>query len=277
MTARLGGRVALVTGAGRGLGRAHAHALARDGALVVVNDLGTALDGSGTDSGPAEAVANEITATGGRAVADTTDVASIQGGVAAVLVALDAYGRIDIVVNNAGFAHGGGEVEHPIDAELDALFGVHYKAALGTISAAFGPMRAQGFGRIINTVSEVALDARLAEGIGYGPAKAALWSLTLAASRQAAPHGITVNAISPGARTRMNAELLDAGFRDRSSGALDLDPEHVARVVAYLAGDDAGDITGRIVHAAGGQLREYITRRSAGSELVHRLEQALQP
>ena len=146
MTARLGGRVALVTGAGRGLGRAHAHALARDGALVVVNDLGTALDGSGTDSGPAEAVANEITATGGRAVADTTDVASIQGGVAAVLVALDAYGRIDIVVNNAGFAHGGGEVEHPIDAELDALFGVHYKAALGTISAAFGPMRAQASG-----------------------------------------------------------------------------------------------------------------------------------
>ena len=148
---------------------------------------------------------------------------------------------------------------------------VHFKAAVGSMSAAITDMRARRWGRIINTVSEVALDARLAGSFGYAAAKAALWSATLTAAAECAGRGITVNAISPGARTRMNADLLDAGFRDGSSATLDLDPVHVSDVVAYLASDAAGDVTGRVIHAAGGQLREYTTTRTSRSDLVARL------
>ncbi len=272
---RLAGRVALVTGAGRGLGRAHALALAGDGASVVVNDIGAGLDGRGTDPGPANSVRDAIEAFGGTVVVDGTDVASVAGGARAVRTALDAFGRIDIVVNNAGFASGGGDVEHPVDDELDALWAVHFKAAVGTMSAAFPHMRDQGYGRIVNTVSEVALDDRFAGSLGYGAAKAALWSATLTAAKWGAPHGITVNAISPGARTRMNAEMLDSGFRDGASAHLDLNPDQVAAVVAYLVTEAAGDINGRVIHAAGGAVREYTTIRSSKSALVERLRREL--
>ena len=273
---RLDGKVALVTGAGRGLGRAHALALAGAGASVVVNDIGAALDGSGRDDLPAGGVVTEIEALGGRAVADRTDVASVDGGARAVANTIAAFGRIDVLVNNAGFAHGGGQVEAPIDAELDALLAVHFKAAVGTMSAAFADMRDRRWGRIINTVSEVALDARVAGALGYGAAKAALWSATLTAARAGACHGITVNAISPGARTRMNEALLADGFRGQPAD-LDLRPDHVARVVAYLASEEAADITGCIIHAAGGELREYSTTRTSRSDLVARLRGALDP
>ena len=268
-------RVALVTGAGRGLGRAHALTLAAKGLRVVVNDLGTDLDGRGADEHPARAVVAEIEGAGGVAVVDTADVASLAGGAAAVGAAVDAFGRIDVVVNNAGFASGGGTLEEPVDAELDALLAVHFKATVGTMSAAFPLMRAQGYGRIVNTVSEVALDARFDGGMGYAAAKAAVWSATLHAARLGAGAGITVNAISPGARTRMSASALDAGFREGASAALDLRPEHVARVVAYLASEDAGDITGRIIHAAGGAVREYSTTRTSRSDLAERLARIL--
>ncbi len=271
----LRGRVALVTGAGRGLGRAHALALAARGAAVVVNDLGVGLDGRGPDGAPAREVVAEIEAAGGRAVADGTDVASVAGGAGAVHAAVEAFGRIDVVVNNAGVALGGGDVEHPVEAELDALFAVHCLAAVGTMSAAFPLMRAQRYGRIVNTVSEVALDARFTGGLGYGAAKAALWSVTLHAAQVGADSGITVNAISPGARTRMSAEVLDTGFRDGASVALDLSPDHVAPVVAYLASPAAGDINGCVVHAAGGAIREYTTTRTSRSDLVTRLVGAL--
>jgi NAD(P)-dependent dehydrogenase (short-subunit alcohol dehydrogenase family) len=270
-TGPLAGRVALVTGGGRGIGRAHALALAADGAAVMVNDLGTTLDGRGRDAAPAEAVAATIRSAGGEARADTTDVASVDGGRRAVARTIEAFGRIDILVNNAGFAHGGGTVEQPVEHEIDALLDVHLKAALGTMSAAFADMRRRGWGRIVNTVSEASLDPRFVGWVGYAAAKAALWAATLAAAAEGAPEGITVNAISPGARTRMNAELIDAGFRNGSSSALDLDPAHVAAVAAYLVSDAAADITGRIVHAAGGELREYTTTRSARTPLVERL------
>jgi NAD(P)-dependent dehydrogenase (short-subunit alcohol dehydrogenase family) len=257
------------------LGRAHAIELAARGVRVVVNDLGTDLDGRGNDDAPAHAVVGEIEAAGGVAVVDTTDVASIAGGAAAVATAIAAFGRIDIVVNNAGFAAGGGTVEQPVEAELDDLLGVHFKATVGTMSAAFPAMRSQGFGRIVNTVSEVALDARFAGGLGYGAAKAAVWSATLTGAREGADAGITVNAVSPGARTRLSALALDTGFRGGASDGLDLGPEHVARVVAYLTSDAAADITGRVIHVAGGAVREYSTTRTRRSELVARLEQAL--
>ncbi len=165
--------------------------------------------------------------------------------------AVGEFGRIDIVVNNAGFAAGGGTVAAPIASEIDALLAVHLTGTLATMAAAFPRMAAQGWGRVVNTVSEVALDARYSASLGYSVAKAAVWSATLVAAREGAEFGITVNAISPGARTRMNADLLDAGFRDGASAALDLDPAHVARVAAFLVSEEAADVTGRIVHVAG--------------------------
>jgi NAD(P)-dependent dehydrogenase (short-subunit alcohol dehydrogenase family) len=276
MTERLDGRVAVVTGAGRGLGRAHALTLAARGAAILANDLGVDIDGHGASRAPADDVVTEITRAGGRAVADHSDVASLAGGRGVVVAARAAFGRVDIVVNNAGFAAGGGTVEAPMVTELEALFAVHLQAALGTMSAAFPIMREQGYGRIVNTVSEVALDDRFAGSLAYGAAKAALWSATLTAAAEGRAHGITVNAISPGARTRLNAELLDAGFRDGSSRRLDLAPEYVAAVVAYLASPAAGDITGRVVHVAGGEIREYRTERTARSELVDRLVLAVE-
>jgi NAD(P)-dependent dehydrogenase (short-subunit alcohol dehydrogenase family) len=240
----------------------------------VVNDVGAGLDGGGRDDTPAATVVAEIEAIGGDAVADATDVASVAGGQRTVANTVAAFGRIDVLVNNAGFALGGGGLDHPIETELDGLMAVHYKAAVGTMSAAFADMRRRRWGRIVNTVSEVALDDRVAGPLGYGAAKAAVWSATLAAARAGSELGITVNAISPGARTRMNQGLLAAGFRGQPSD-MDLSPDHVARVVVYLASDAAGDITGRIIHAAGRSVREYRTTRTAGSDLVVRLQSAL--
>jgi NAD(P)-dependent dehydrogenase (short-subunit alcohol dehydrogenase family) len=260
--------VAVVTGAGRGLGRAHALTLAAHGATVVVNDLGTDVRGRGRDAGPAHDVVAEIEGSGGRAVADTSDVSSLEGGARVIRAAVEAWGRVDILVNNAGYAFGGGSVAEPVPTEIEALLGVHFYGAIGTMSAAIATMAERGWGRIVNTVSEAALDARFVAGLGYGAAKAALWSATLVAAREVAGHGITVNAVSPGARTRLNAEILDAGFRGGASAPLDLDPVHVSAVVAYLASDAAADITGRIIHAAGGAIREYTTTRSRRTELV---------
>jgi NAD(P)-dependent dehydrogenase (short-subunit alcohol dehydrogenase family) len=216
-----------------------------------------------------------ITGTGGRAIADGSNLGSIEGGQRAVQTTIDAFGRIDIVVNNAGIPGGGGGLDHPVGSELDLLFGVHYRGPIGTMSAAVPFMRERGFGRIVNTVSEVALDARTASGFGYGAAKAALWSATLGVANEVAADGITVNAVSPGARTRMNADLLDHGFRGGASNQLDLNPEHVARVVVYLCLPEAGDITGRIIHAAAGAVREYSTVRTSRSELVDRIQAVL--
>ncbi len=269
VSSELHGRVAIVTGAGGGIGRAHALRLASLGATVVVNDLGTTLDGSGVDSRRAAVVVDEIRALGGEAIADVADIASLAGGRRVVARAIEQFGRVDIVINNAGFAVGGGTVIDPDEEALDRLMDVHLKAAIGTMSAAVPDMVTRGWGRVVNTVSEAALDARFAATLGYGAAKAALWSATLVAASETAGTGVTVNAISPGARTRMNAELLDHNFR--GGRAIDLDPAHVANVVAYLLSNDAADINGRVLHAAGGEVREYSTTRTSKSQLVARI------
>ena len=263
---KLDGRVALVTGAGRGLGAAHARALAALGAAVVVNDVGTSVDGRTGNAPVAHEVVAEIADAGGRAVVDESDVSGFTGAASAVQAAMSGFGRLDILVNNAGIIATSG-IEDVTEEEMLRLLRVHVVGSVGTTQAAFGIMRAQGHGRIVNTISEAALDTRLSAGPAYASAKAAIWGLTMTTARDGAPHGITANAVSPGAATRMSAGLLAAGH----SPGLDLSPEHVSRVVAALVRDDAHDITGRVVHAAAGQVREYVLRRTADTDLVRRL------
>ena len=270
----LEGRVALVTGAGRGIGRAHALTLAREGALVVVNDLGCTVEGQDSDRSVAVGVVEEIRSLGGTAIDDASDISTFAGAAAAIHAAVGAFGGIDILVNNAGITGGPGSVEEVAEESLDLLMAVHYKGAIGTVRAAFPLMKRQRYGRIVNTVSEAAFPVPRGQGAGgpgYPAAKAAVWSATLGMAREGVAYGITVNAISPGARTRMSSGLLDTGV----SAGLDLDPEHVARVVAYLVSERAGDINGRVVHAAAGAIREYQITRTAQTELVQRLDSEL--
>jgi NAD(P)-dependent dehydrogenase (short-subunit alcohol dehydrogenase family) len=262
----LDGRVALVTGAGRGLGAAHARTLAAHGAAVVVNDVGASLDGRTKGELVAEVIAAEIHSAGGQAVADTSDVSSFDGAASAVQAAVDAFGTIDILVNNAGII-GGSDIAAMVEEDFERMLAVHVHGYVGAIRAAWPVMVAKRYGRIVNTTSEAAYDVRMRAGVHYATAKAAIWGLTMAAAGEGADHGITVNAISPGARTRMSQAFLDAG----GDTGIDLSPEHVSQVVAALVRDDAGDITGRVVHAAGGFVREYVLRREADTPLVERL------
>jgi NAD(P)-dependent dehydrogenase (short-subunit alcohol dehydrogenase family) len=273
VTTSLEGHVALVTGAGRGIGRAHAILLADRGAKVVVCDVGFALDGSGGDVSLAQEVVDEIAAAGGTAIADTSDISTFHGGAQAVQAGVDAFGKVDIVVNNAGLI-GGASMEEVTEEILGRQFAVHVYGSIGTAKAAWPVMAAQGWGRVINTVSEAAFPSRIVGGrgggLGYGTAKAAIWAATFGMSSEGMAHGITVNAVSPGAFTRMN----EAMFANAPT-TLDLDPMHVARVVAWLASDDAGDVTGRVIHVAGGQHREYIMARHADTDLVSRVGNAV--
>lgn len=270
MGSGLDGRVALVTGAGRGLGAAHARTLAAMGAAVVVNDVGADVDGRSSGEPVAQEVVTEIVAAGGRAVVDDSDISSFEGAAAAVRTALAGFGRLDILVNNAGIIATSG-IEDVTEEEMLRLHRVHVLGSLGTTQAAFPVMREQRHGRIVNTISEAALDTRMSAGPAYASAKAAIWGLTMTTARHGAPHGITANAISPGAATRMSADLLATGH----SPGLDLSPEHVSRVVATLVCDDAHDITGKVVHAAAGQVREYVLRRTADTELVRRIAESV--
>ncbi|MBW8825484.1 MAG: SDR family oxidoreductase [Acidobacteria bacterium] len=268
MAGSLEGHVALVTGAGRGIGRAHALLMAERGAKVVVCDIGVELDGSGANASLAQQVVDEIVAAGGSAVADGSDISTFAGAAGAVQAGADAFGKVDIVMNNAGMV-GGATLEEITEETLGRQFAVHVYGSIGTAKAAWPMMKAQGWGRVINTVSEAAFPSKIAGaggGLGYGTAKAAVWAATFGLAGQGAEHGITVNAISPGAFTRMNEELFKKGRPD-----IDLDPMHVARVAAWLASEEAGDVTGKVIHAAGGQHREYIMARHADTELMARV------
>jgi NAD(P)-dependent dehydrogenase (short-subunit alcohol dehydrogenase family) len=241
---------------------------------VVVNDLGTSLQGQGRDETIASKVVEEIRSQGGTAIADMSDISSFAGAARVVQTALDSFGRIDIIVNNAGITGGAGALEEMTEEALDRLMAVHYKGTVGTVKAAFPVMKQQHYGRIVNTVSEAAFPVPRGQGSGgpgYPAAKAAVWSATLGMARAGAAYGITVNAISPGARTRMSEGLLNTGV----SQGLDLDPQHVSRVVCYLVSERAGDINGRVIHAAGGFIREYQIARTANTEIVQRLEREL--
>jgi NAD(P)-dependent dehydrogenase (short-subunit alcohol dehydrogenase family) len=268
----LGGHVALITGGGRGIGRAHALLLAERGARVVVCDSGVGPTGRDPDGTVAAAVVAEIIDAGGEAISRTDDVSTFDGAEAAVRGGVEAFGKVDIVVNNAGLSMGS-PIETVTEADLAIALGVNFVGSVGTAQAAWPYMTGQRWGRVVNTVSEVALDTRIpGGGIGYGAAKAAVWSLTFSLMIQGRDHGITANAISPAAATRMNEGMF---ARTPPPPDLDLDPVHVARVVAWLVGDDAADVTGRVIHVAGDQRREYITARHRDTDLVRRIDAAL--
>lgn len=265
--APLAGRVAVVTGAGRGLGRSHAVTLAAQGAAIVVNDVGGDVSGEGCDPTIADAVVAEIEAAGGAACSNTGDVSSFAACEEIIGDAVERFGRIDIVVNNAGIA-GGAPVTDLTEELLTRMLGVHFLGTVGMVRAALPEMRVQGYGRIVNTVSEAALDSRHPADVSYGGAKGAVWAATLAMAREVAGSGVTVNGLSPGARTRMSEDYLGAR---RGPPSIDLDPQHVSRVVAALVSESAADINGKVIHAAGGAVREYRVSRSASTDLVTRL------
>ena len=256
----LEGLAAIVTGAGRGLGRAEALELARLGAAVVVNDYGQpGRDGSGEASaGPAEQVADEIRAAGGQAVAHTGDVADHQQAARLVELAIDEFGKLDILVNNAGILRDR-MVFSMTEGEWDAVIRVHLKGHFNTTrfaaahwrersKAAGGPV----YGRIVNTSSEAFL-AGSAGQPNYAAAKGGIVGLTTSTALALAKYGVTANAICPRARTRMTEDVF-AGF-ERPADALDpLAPEHVAPLVGYLASPAASRVNGQLLVVHGGMV-----------------------
>jgi NAD(P)-dependent dehydrogenase (short-subunit alcohol dehydrogenase family) len=238
------GKVAIVTGAGNGLGRQHALLLAARGAQVVVNDLGGAVDGSGGSEGPAQKVVTEIEEFGGVAVADMNNVATPEGGEALVQTAIDEYGRVDIVVNNAGILRDK-SFANMEPGMWDAVIAVHLRGAMCVTNPAWRYMREQGYGRIVNTSSSSGLFGNFGQS-NYGAAKMGLVGLTRVLALEGARHDIKVNAIAPVARTRMTETM----FGDLAEK---LDPALVSPVVAYLASEECS-VTGEIYSIVGGRV-----------------------
>jgi NAD(P)-dependent dehydrogenase (short-subunit alcohol dehydrogenase family) len=248
------GQVAVVTGAGHGLGREHALQLAARGARIVVNDLGGTVDGSGADAGPAQQVADEINDAGGEAVADTSSVATQSGGEAIVQTALDAFGRVDIVVNNAGILRD--KAFHNLTADvLDPVLQVHLHGAFWVTLPAWKLMREQGYGRVVNTSSAAGLFGNFGQ-TNYAAAKMGLVGFTKALAQEGRKRNVLANVIAPGARTRMTEDLL-------GPMADSLDPAKVSPVVVYLASDQC-DVTGQILSVAGGRVSRVVVAEPLG-------------
>ncbi len=262
---RFDGRVAIITGAGGGLGRSHALELARRGAHVLVNDLGGALDGSGSSKSAADRVVDEITAGGGIAVANHESVATSDGGQAIVQAALDAFGRVDVLVNNAGILRD--KAFHKMDhTMIDPVIDVHLKGALYVSQPALRLMREQGYGRIINTSSASGLFGNFGQA-NYGAAKAGLAGLTRVLSIEGAGHGIKVNAIAPIASTRMTGDIL-------GDLAAKVSPESVSPLVAYLAHEECS-VSGHIYSVAGGRIARIFVAETHGVVLEENTAEAV--
>jgi NAD(P)-dependent dehydrogenase (short-subunit alcohol dehydrogenase family) len=252
------GRVAIVTGAGRGLGREHALELARQGAKVVVNDLGTTLGGDGTSSGPAQEVVDLIRAAGGEAVANGSDIADFTQAGQLVGQAIEAFGRLDVLVNNAGFVRDRMLVNADED-EWDAVIRVHLKGHFAPLRHASAYWRTEAKegrmpqARVINTSSGAGLQGSVGQA-AYSAAKGGIASLTLVAAQELGRYGVTVNALAPSARTRMTEGPFAAAMAVPEDGFDRMDPANVSPVVAWLASIDSADVTGRVIEVEGGRI-----------------------
>lgn len=252
------GRVVIVTGAGRGIGRAHALAFAAEGARVVVNDLGVAADGTGTDRGPAEQVVDEIRAEGGEAIANTDDIANWDGARALVQAAIDQFAGLDVLVNNAGFVRDR-MLFTTSEEEWDAVIRVHLKGHFATTRHASEYWRAQSKAgtavdaRIINTSSGAGLMGSVGQG-AYSAAKGGIAALTLVEAAEMARYGVTANAIAPAARTRMTEGVFADRMRAPESGFDVNDPSNISPLVVWLGSTDSRDVTGRVFEVEGGKI-----------------------
>ncbi|HTR69040.1 MAG TPA: SDR family oxidoreductase [Mycobacteriales bacterium] len=257
MSGVVDGRVVIVTGAGGGIGREHAMLFAAEGAKVVVNDLGGARDGSGGSSGPANDVVEEIKAAGGDAVANTDDVSSWDGAERLVQTAVDAFGTLDVLVNNAGILRDRMLV-NMTEAEWDAVIKVHLKGtfAPARIAAAYWRDRSkagdQPDARIINTTSPSGIFGNIGQ-TNYGAAKAGIAAFSIIAAAELGRYGVTVNAIAPTALTRMTADL--GGFESMDEAAKDsISPDKISPLVVWLASTQSAGITGRVFGVTGNRI-----------------------
>jgi NAD(P)-dependent dehydrogenase (short-subunit alcohol dehydrogenase family) len=252
-------RVAIVTGAGRGIGRSVAILLAAEGASVVVNDLGVALDGSGSDAGPAQQVADEITAAGGAVIASGADISEHATAEDLVKTAISEFGRLDVVVNVAGILRDR-MVFNMTEQEWDDVIRVHLRGTFNTTKFAAAHWRSlrdeSAHNRIINFTSVSGLHGAPGQP-NYAAAKMGIVGLTYSSANSLAKYGVTVNAISPGAATRMTDSVPDERRRSRSGPADERSPDNVAPVVAYLASERSGWLTGRVIHSSGYEVALY--------------------
>ena len=248
------GKVAIITGAGGGLGREHALLLASRGAQIGVNDLGGAVDGTGASAGPAQKVVEEIEALGGAAVADTNSVASPEGAEAMVKTALEAFGRVDIVVNNAGILRDK-SFQNMTQDLWDAVIAVHLTGAFNVTRAAWPHLREQAYGRIVSTSSAAGIFGNFGQ-TNYGAAKMGIVGLTRVWAQEGAKYNIKANAIAPVARTRMTEDLLGPLVEK-------LDPALVSPVVAYLVAEDC-PVTGEVFSVGGGRVARVFIAEGPG-------------
>jgi len=252
------GRVVIVTGAGGGLGRAHALAFAAEGAHVVVNDIGTSREGEGASDQPAHQVVDEIVSAGGVAVPNLDDVTDWDGAGALVGSAIEAFGRLDVLVNNAGFLRDRMLVGMSVE-EWDAVIRVHLRGHFCPLRHASGYWREQVKqgepvdARVINTSSGAGLMGSVGQG-NYSAAKAGILGLTAVAAAELARYGVTVNAIAPAARTRMTEVAMPNMMRAPESGFDAMAPENVSPLVVWLGSVGSADVTGRVFEVEGGVL-----------------------
>jgi NAD(P)-dependent dehydrogenase (short-subunit alcohol dehydrogenase family) len=251
--------VVVVTGAGRGIGREHALEFARQGADVVVNDVGSEVDGTGASAGPAQDVADEVRALGRQAIVNSDDVADEAGAARLIDSAIEEFGRLDVLVNNAGILRDRMLINMTF-AEWDAVIRVHLRGTFGPSHFAARHWRERSKagesvdGRIINTTSPSGIYGNTGQ-TNYGAAKAGIASFTIIAAKELARYGVTVNAIAPGAATRMTIPLRAGGRTPPPAGSFDPSaPDNIAPIVVWLGSRESAGITGRVFNVRGGRI-----------------------